>query len=256
MYFKYNSSSIYYNISGEGFPIVLLHGFLESSTMWNPIIPSLSKKNKVISIDLPGHGKSDCIGEIHSMGLMAEVVHTLLEQLNIPEANFTGHSLGGYVALAFTEKYETKVKQLILLNSTTEADSLERKKIRDRAIKVIKTNKKAFVSMAISNLFSETISSEHQKAIKNLKEEAFTFPICGIVGALKGMRDRKDRTSVLKKFTKKKIFIAAAADTLIPFSISKIIAESCNTTFIKTQGGHMSMHENPFEINKLLSLYR
>ncbi len=133
-----------------------MHGFLLISSIWDELVPLLSKKNKVIIIDLPGHGKSGCMAEIHSMELMAEVINFILEKNNIDQASFIGHSMGGYISLAFTEKYESKVNALILLNSTTEKDSAEKKINRDHFIKIIKYNKEVFVKMAISDYSLKT----------------------------------------------------------------------------------------------------
>ena len=136
----YNETPIHYTVKGKGPSLVLLHGFLLSPSIWVDIAPILSKKNKVITIDLPGHGKSGCIADTHTMEMMAEVVNYILEENKIDQASFIGHSMGGYISLAFAEKYESKINTLVLLNSSTEADSSERKINRDRAIKIIKHN--------------------------------------------------------------------------------------------------------------------
>jgi len=96
------------------------------------------KKNRVITIDLLGHGNSECLGYIHSMEDNADMIHEILSELRIRKAIFVGHSMGGYVALAFAELYPETVKGIVLLNSTSRADSEERKLNRDRAIKVVK----------------------------------------------------------------------------------------------------------------------
>ena len=153
MIFLYKNIPIYYKTFGKGPVIVLLHGFLESSTMWKKLIPEFSKNNFLVTIDFPGHGKSGVISETHSMELMAEVVHELLKELNIASATFIGHSMGGYVALAYAELYEKEAEKLILLNSTPQADSEERKENRDRSIEIVGKVPEAYISMAIGNLF-------------------------------------------------------------------------------------------------------
>ena len=85
--------------------------------MWKPLLPQLSKNNTIITIDFPGHGKSGVISEIHSMELMAEVVDQLLQHLQISSATFIGHSMGGYVTLAYAEIYPHKIEKIILLNN-------------------------------------------------------------------------------------------------------------------------------------------
>ena len=150
---QFKKTSIHYSITGKGKCVVLLHGFLLNTKIWSGLIPLLSKKNKVLAIDLPGHGKSDCIDGIHSMELLANLVNFILEENNITSANLLGHSMGGYVSLAFLEKYNSKINTIVLLNSTTEEDSLMRKKNRDRMLKIINTNKNVFVREAIRSLF-------------------------------------------------------------------------------------------------------
>ena len=128
--------------------------FLESSKIWKAFIPQLAKKNRVVCIDLLGHGKTDCLGYIHSMELMAEVVEFVLKHLRIRKSIFIGHSMGGYVALAFAEKNPDNVKGLCLLNSTAGADSPQKKKNRDRGISAVKQNHKTFIRIAVANLFT------------------------------------------------------------------------------------------------------
>jgi len=155
MMLKYKNTPLFFSAKGIGNPLVLLHGFLESSNIWKPFVEELSKNRQVIAIDLPGHGLSGNIDDIHTMELMADAVQHILLHLSVDKASFLGHSMGGYVSLAFYEKFPTMTKGLVLLNSTPEADSDEKKKNRERSISLLKRNKKAFVSMAISNLLSE-----------------------------------------------------------------------------------------------------
>ena len=150
----YKNTKISYSDSGKGGAIVLLHGFLENQKMWQELVPELSKKYRVITIDLLGHGDSGCLGYVHSMEENADVVHSVLSELRIRKAIFVGHSMGGYVALAFAELHPANVKGLVLLNSTSKADSEERKKNRDRAIKAVKKDYMGFIRLSIANLFT------------------------------------------------------------------------------------------------------
>jgi pimeloyl-ACP methyl ester carboxylesterase len=244
MIFHFKNVPIHFETFGKGPAIILLHGFLESSTMWKPLIPELSKNNHVITIDFPGHGKSGVISETHSMELMAEVVNEVMQNLQISSATFIGHSMGGYVALAYAELFPEKVEKLILLNSTPIADSEERKENRDRALKVIDQNPQAYISMAIGNLFAESSREKFAAAIENLKTEAYSFPLEGIKAAIRGMRDRKDRTEILKNFNKEKYLVLAEEDPILPFLEVKEVAEKCNASVKIIGGGHMSLVEN------------
>jgi pimeloyl-ACP methyl ester carboxylesterase len=244
MTFYYKNVTIHYEAFGKGPAIFLLHGFLESSTMWNPLIQEFSKKNTLVTIDFPGHGKSGVIAETLSMELMAEVVNEVMQNLQISTATLMGHSMGGYVALAYAELFPEKVEKLILLNSTPIADSEERKENRNRALKVIDQNPQAYISMAIGNLFAETSREKFASEIEVLKNEAYSFPVEGIKAAIKGMRDRKDRSEVLTDFKKGKYMILAEDDPILPILEAKKIAEQCGCSVKIIEGGHMSMIEN------------
>lgn len=252
MKLTFQDSPVHYYSKGEGKPVVLLHGFLESSTIWAPYVFELSQKRQVITIDLPGHGKTGTIGEIHTMELMAEVVKAVLKKLNISSATFVGHSMGGYVALAFAEKYPESINELVLMNSTPEADSEEKSGNRDRAVKLVKKNKEAYISMAISNLLPEENKSIYKNKLEELKAEALKFPTEGITASLKGMKIRTDRKHLLKTFNNRKYLIAGKKDPVIDWKIAKKIATTCDCQLILTENGHLSFLEDSSEIRKML----
>jgi len=254
MIIHFNQTPIHYTIKGEGPCIVLLHGFLLGPYIWIDLVPKLSKKNKVVIIDLPGHGKSGCIAETHTMELMAEVVNSILEKNNINQASFIGHSMGGYISLAFAEKYKSKIKTLVLLNSSTKEDSPERKINRDRAIKVIKHNKEAFIKMAITSLFPENKKKQFTSEIEHFIEEALHFPTEGIIAAIKGMKNRIDRTSILKNHKGDKYMICGENDPIVPFSEMKEVAINSKTILKSVKSGHMSVNENIDEIINIMHL--
>lgn len=251
MILQYKQTPIYYEVYGEGKPLVLLHGFLESSSMWVDFIPEWKKTHQIITIDLLGHGKSGVIAEIHTMELMAKVVAEILNELTIETASFIGHSMGGYVLLAFVELFPDRISSLLLLNSTTYKDNDNRKENRDRALKFMETQKETIISIAISNLFSDQTRNEHKNKIEQLKKEALQFPSNGITAAIKGMRDRKDRTLVLKNFKKPSHLICGDKDTIIPLSDSKSIANITKINLTILQGGHMSWIENELDLINL-----
>lgn len=122
----YKNTKISFTDSGEGNSIVLLHGFLENKKMWTEYVELFSKKYRVITIDLLGHGESDSLGYVHEMEENANAVNEVLENLKIEKAIILGHSMGGYVALAFAELYPQKIQKLVLLNSTSKEDSAEK----------------------------------------------------------------------------------------------------------------------------------
>lgn len=248
----FNEKSIYYTTQGEGNPIVLLHGFLESSSIWESFIAEFGTKRQIICIDLPGHGKSETLGEEHSMELMAEVVEQVMQELKIDKADLLGHSMGGYVALALVEKYPQMVNRLVLLNSTSVADTEEKMENRERSIELVRKNKKAYISMAISNLLTPDNNLRYQTQVDTLKAEAMLFPTEGITAALKGMKNRTDRTGVLKHFQGKKFMLTGEQDPLLDYQEIEDIAEGTRSKLYAFPGGHLSYLENKNQFLKIV----
>lgn len=252
MNIEISGTNLFYEVSGNGPAWVFLHGFLESSTMWKNIIPEFSDSHTIITIDLPGHGKSGVVAETHSMEFFADTVRKVLRHLNITEATFIGHSMGGYVALAYAEMYPEEVRSLVLMNSTPTEDSLDRKQNRARALDILKENPNPFIKLVIANLFSNESQLKFQGEVQKLQEEALHFPLEGIMAAIRGMKDRKDRTSVLKQWNKTKYMICGDQDPIIPLNDSEKWAQYCNSELKIVSGGHMSYIENKSEIVKIL----
>ena len=132
----------------------MLHGFLGSHEVWSGFIKKLSKKFRVIAIDLPGHGETPAIGYYHSVELLAQSVKAVLDTAGVRRYVIAGHSMGGYTALAFAELYSENVSGLCLFNSTSHADSEEKKKEREKVIQLVKREHKHYVAEVITSLFA------------------------------------------------------------------------------------------------------
>lgn len=251
----YKNTKISYSDTGKGTAIVLLHGFLENKTMWQDFIPELSLKNRIITIDLLGHGETECLGYVHSMEDNADVVHEVLSNLRIRKAVFVGHSMGGYVALAFAELFPESIKGLVLLNSTSRADSDERKANRDRAIVAVKQNYASFIRMSIANLFSEDNREKLIDEIEKVKIEALKTPLQGIVASLEGMKIRKDREVLLHLTPYPKLLILGEKDPVLNLVETKEQIENTTVQLVTFPDGHMSTIENKKEVLKVLSRF-
>ena len=240
----FKNTSISYTDQGKGTAIVLLHGFLENKKMWDAYIPEWSKKFRIITIDLLGHGETGCMGYVHSMENNADVVHEVLADLRLRKAILVGHSMGGYVALAFAELYPDVVKGLVLLNSTSRADSEERKTNRDRAIKAVKQSFQNFISLSISNLFSEENRERLSESIENVKKEALKTPLQGIVASLEGMKIRIDREVLLHLTPYPKLLVLGKKDPVLNYEETKEQIEDTLVQLLSFPDGHMSHIEN------------
>jgi len=255
MIVQYKGVPIFYTDEGRGPSIVLLHGFLESSTMWKPIADTLIQKNRVITIDLLGHGNTGCLGYIHTMEEMAEGVHAVLRYLKVRRSILIGHSMGGYVSLAFAEANPDAVKGVCLLNSTARADSAEKQQNRDRAIKVVKQNHKAFVRMAIVDLFRPKNRTIFSKEVKQAKKEALKTPLQGIVAALEGMKIRNDREVLLHFSPYKKMMILGKKDPVLDYNALIEQTQNTDVSVVELSDGHMSHIENFDETLKAIKSF-
>lgn len=252
MFLGFENTKIFFTAKGAGKPLVLLHGFLESSLIWEPYLDDLTRVRQVICIDLPGHGQSGTIGSIHSMELMADIVKAVLDHLKIPKATFAGHSMGGYVALSYLEKFPENVLAILLINSTPEKDSDERIANRDRAIELIKKNKRAFVSMAISNLLGPESNGTFKSEIAVIRKQALKFSTEGITACIEGMKIRTEKKELLKNYQNRKIFLVGKTDPILHWKTASNIADYCNCETILVNGGHLAYIENPAEVREIL----
>lgn len=245
---SFQNLKVRYRTEGRGKNcIVLLHGFCESLEIWNDFTSRFigTKKFRVIVPDLLGHGKSECPTEISSMEMMAQSVNEILMKEKIKKCVLIGHSMGGYVSLAFAELFPEKVKGLCLFHSSSLADSEEKKADRNRAIEVVKNDHLAFVSGLIPKLFAPANLENMKKQVERAMNIAKKIPKEGIISALAGMRDRKDRQHILENANFPVQFIMGKEDALI--SVEKMLPQ-----FVKPKHaealllngvGHMGFYE-------------
>lgn len=251
----YKNTTVNYSDTGKGTAVVLLHGFLENNTMWDAFVPELSKRNRVLAIDLLGHGKTGAIGYVQTMEDNADLVFTVLSELHIRKAVLVGHSMGGYVALAFAELYPDYVKGIALVNSTSRADSEERKTNRDRAIKAVKQDYTSFVRLSVGNLFSEKNRERLASEIETVKQEALKTPLQGIVASLEGMKVRKDREVLLHFAPYPILLVLGKADPVLNYEENLEQIENTSVRLVTFEDGHMSSIENQDGLLKELQAF-
>ncbi|SDX96931.1 Pimeloyl-ACP methyl ester carboxylesterase [Lutibacter oricola] len=252
MQISYKNSTVNFTSTGKGSAIILLHGFLENNTMWNTTVVQLSKNFRVICIDLLGHGESENLGYVHTMEEQAKMVKAVLNSLRLRKYVLVGHSMGGYIALAFSKLFSNNVKGLCLMNSTALPDTEEKKINRDRGIIAVKQNYKTFIRIAIPMLFSEENRSVFSKEIKSITKEALKISTQGITAALEGMKIRKDQTSIYKTAKFPIQMIIGKQDPALDYN--SLIEQTKNTSVkvIEYPDGHMSHIENEKDLIETL----
>ena len=241
---NYKNINIHYTEIGKGKAIVLLHGFLENSSMWNEISAELSKKYRVICIDLLGHGKTENLGYIHTMEMQAELVKAVLNHLNLRKYILIGHSMGGYVALAFAKLFPKNVKGISLMNSTALPDTQDKKINRDRAIFAVKKNHKTFIRIAIPLLFSEKNRTTFVSEITQVTNEALKISPQGIIAALEGMKIRENLTTIYTNTNFPIQLIIGKQDPALAYETLVSQVENTSVDIIEFPDGHMSHFEN------------
>jgi pimeloyl-ACP methyl ester carboxylesterase len=235
---------------GKGLPVVLLHGFCENKDIFKEFIPELSENYLLIIPDLPGFGKNTVDVKNISMNKMADYVHELLLELDIQECIMIGHSMGGYIALEFANKYPDTLLGLGLLHSTCLPDSEEKKKNRDKTIDFVEKNGVApFIESFTPSLFSPSFKDDLQDEIAFATNIALSTPQATITEVTKALRDRKDHSNTLKDSTFPVLFIFGKEDTVLPLDQHLNIVAFPNYAMVNVLGytGHMSMLELPGE---------
>lgn len=239
---------LHYRKAGQGQAVMLLHGFPENGTLWNEVVPALANSFTVLVPDIPGSGESPMAEEPVSMEDLAGAMAGILDYEGIEEAAVVGHSMGGYVALAFAEHHRAWLKGLALVHSTAIADSEEKKETRRKAIGIIqKGGKEAFIKGMIPGLFSEQFRERHPDIIRRQVDRGMALQAESMVSFYNTMINRPDRTDVLKDARFPVQWIMGAEDMLMP--VSGLLRQSSlaqvNFVSIYGESGHMSMLELP-----------
>jgi pimeloyl-ACP methyl ester carboxylesterase len=237
-------SSLSFKEYGQGKSIVFLHGFPMNQTVWSDFIPLLSNHYRVLTVDLPGFGKSPLPELPFTIDQIADSLISWLSAEKIYDSIIIGHSLGGYVALAMVEKKPELFSGLGLFHSTALPDTVDKKESRLKVIDFIEKNGVlAFTSNFIAPLFAD----QNHEAIQSVRDIAIQSVHDAVVGYTLAMRNRPDRVSVLKKLDIPVLFLAGEADTGIPVDSILKQAEQCKLpeVHILKKVAHMGMFEEP-----------
>jgi len=256
--FQYFNTSISYRIEGSGEPVVLLHGFGEDSNIWNKQVEHLQKKYLLIIPDLPGSGKSSMLeglSQAISLGDYAVCIQALLLHENITQCFIFGHSMGGYITLAFVELYPNFVKGFGLVHSSAYADNEEKKQNRQKGIEMMEQyGAAAFLKNTIPNLFGDAFKKQHPEVVDQLIEDSSQFSTPACQQYYTAMMNRPDRKLILKNSKSAVLFIAGTEDVAVP--INDVLEQSKLPTISYIQVldgvGHMGMLEAPDKIAQYL----
>jgi pimeloyl-ACP methyl ester carboxylesterase len=244
-----NGKTIFYRTGGAGECVLLVHGFGEDGNIWKNQVDRLEKDYFLVVPDLPGSGQSEMIADM-SMEGMAAVMKAILNAESKNKAYVIGHSMGGYITLAFAEKYPALLTGFGLFHSTAYADNEEKKAARRKGIEFIREHGAfAFLETATPKLFSEKTKKERPELVSELLGSLKHFSPDALIAYYEAMIRRPDRTAVLKNSTVPVLFIIGNDDTAVSpqDTLQQSHLPQVADIHLLQDTGHLGMLEKPLE---------
>jgi len=255
---KTEEYEIFYRVTGTGKPVVFIHGFGEDGNIWDSLISDLHNQFLCIIPDLPGSGKSIMKKAGWSMEGLADSIKSILDQEEISTAVMIGHSMGGYITLAFAEKFGERLVGFGLFHSSAFADNAEKKATRKRGIQFINQYGAAkFLEQATPNLFSDEFKNKHPAAVQEIIARYTNFQANALVHYYEAMMQRSDRTHVLKGYQGPVLFVLGEQDAAIPLTdgLQQCHMPALSYIHILRNSGHMGMIEERDKCRELLQKF-
>ncbi len=243
---------------GSGDTLVFLHGFCESKEVWTAFTQPLQKRFRIVALDLPGFGSNTTGITDYSMEGMADYVKAKLEEQNVKKCLLVGHSMGGYVGMAFAEKYSSMLNGLCLFHSSALPDTDEKKDNRNKTIEFVeKHGVEKFMQSFIEPLFYSENRDRLKREIAMMKEIGTNTPKGSVIGGLAAMRDREDRTGVLAAAKWPVLFIFGKEDGAVPLdkAVEQCHLPDNSMVYFLGKTGHMGMFERTYETRKTLEKF-
>lgn len=250
-----SKQGIKFLVEGEGFPIVLLHGYLETQEIWNGFKEKISHGFKVITFDLPGHGKSPTFAETHTMETVADKIDHQLKLLKIEKCLMVGHSMGGYVTLAFVRKYPEMLSGWVLFHSAVFADTEEKREHRMHEMDlIIHGRKKMLFEENIRKMYANENQEKFKEKINETIKRADEHDEQGIVALLKGMMSRPDSQDLARTTQLPALFIFGKKDNYIPVEAGNKMSQLNKDIKVEwlEHSGHNGFIEQPHESLKII----
>ncbi|MGC4036721.1 MAG: alpha/beta hydrolase [Chitinophagaceae bacterium] len=252
-----NQKKVTYTVAGNGQNgqvVLFIHGFGEHADVWRNQVSFLQNKFRLIIPDLPGSSDSEMIDDMSMKGL-ADAILEILDHEKIDRCTIIGHSMGGYVLLAFAEKYSARLNAFGLFHSTAFPDTEEKKNNRRKGISFIQTHGAfEFLKNTTPNLFSPESQKERPELIENQVQALTGFTPEALIAYYEAMIQRPDRTKILQETALPVLFIAGNYDTAVPLNdcLKQSHLPSVSFFHLLENSGHMGMLEESVKANMIL----
>ncbi len=248
---SYSGGQMSYTMEGSGQPIILLHGFGESGSIWDLQTQRLAREYLVIIPDLPGSGESPLPhnDSWETLEAFADLLRMLMDAESLSTCTLIGHSMGGYIALAFAEKYPDRLNALGLFHSTALADSDQRKTLRQKGIKFMHEHgAPAFLQEVIPGLYADAFRQHQPESVQEHISSSVDWATAEVLGVYyRAMMARPDRKNVLSDFKGPVLFILGAMDKTVVLEETLPQTKLARNAHVHVMESvaHMGMREDP-----------
>ena len=244
-----------YEESGDGLPVVLVHGFPLDHTLWAPQLAGLMARCRCIAPDLRGFGNSPALPP-YSMDRYADDVVETLDRLGVERAVVGGLSMGGYIAFAMWRRHRRRIRALVLIDTKAGADSDEIRERRRAQMEVArKRGAEVLAAQMLPAQLGASTRERHPEVVEVVRQMLSRAPVDGIVGALEAMIARPDSTPTLATIDVPTLIIVGEEDTATPPPEARKLHEGIRGSRFElvASAGHLSSLERPAAVNHLLS---
>ncbi len=249
--FRTSGQEIYFDVAGEGRPIILLHAFLTSAEMWTAQVEVLSHQYRVITLDWPGHGRSAPAAPFTLDGLTNHVV-ALLDHLKIDRAVWAGVSMGGMVAIRGALNYANRVSGLMLMSTHAGQETLYNK-IQYRALEIVVRpfGMNPFLPAIMPLMFGATARRTNKRLVDTWREYVAGLHVPSMVHALDALMVREPLIHCLSNVVAPTLVLVGDEDKTLPPPYSEdISARIPGAKLIEIPAaGHLAALERPELVN-------
>lgn len=245
-----------YWISGEGPALLWVHGFAEDVRIWERLMLNRLSGFTHITLNLPGTGASPLPASTCSIEHMADALYAILQQETIDTCILLGHSMGGYIGIAFAEKYPTSLIGLGFIHSSVYADDDAKKVNRRKAIDIIRSGGKGhFLQQVVASLYGPNAHERYPDRVQAHFNMALAVPDNTLKAYYEAMIQRPDRSKVLEQLKCPVLYVLGEFDQAVPLSVGLTQSQipGITSVHILPGVGHTAMNEAPEIVQEIIN---